>query len=117
MTPRPLILIGDGLFAEIAFEYFNHDSEYQVTAFAVERNFLKRDRLFDRPVVPFEEMERLYPLRRLCLFRRSGLHTTESPTRPALPGCEGHGISAGFVCQFARFRLAKCHSRRALFYF
>jgi hypothetical protein len=30
-----LVVLGDGAFAEIAYEYFTHDSEYEVVAFAV----------------------------------------------------------------------------------
>lgn len=61
MNPRRLILLGDGPFAEVAFEYFTHDTTYEVVAFSVERSYLRRDRLFDRPVVPFEDLESLYP--------------------------------------------------------
>ncbi len=57
---RKLILIGDSAFAEVAYEYFTHESPYQVVAFSVERAYLKRDRLFDVPVVPFEDLDRLY---------------------------------------------------------
>src|SRR5437764_6098804 len=56
-----LVIIGDGEFAEIACEYFTHDSPYEVVAFAVERPYLKKPELFGRPVVAFEEVERLYP--------------------------------------------------------
>jgi sugar O-acyltransferase (sialic acid O-acetyltransferase NeuD family) len=55
-----LIIIGDGPFAEIASEYFTHDSPYRVVAFSVEEAHLKRDRLFDLPVVAFEQIERTY---------------------------------------------------------
>ena len=57
-TPSRLIVIGDGPFAEIAYEYFTHDSPHRVVAFSVEEAYLKRDRLFDLPVVPFEQIER-----------------------------------------------------------
>src|SRR5262245_3918546 len=57
---RKLILIGDGAFAEIAYEYFTHDSPYEVVAFAVERAFLKRDSLFGLPVVAFEDLPSLF---------------------------------------------------------
>jgi sugar O-acyltransferase (sialic acid O-acetyltransferase NeuD family) len=53
---RKLVLVGDGAFAEIAYEYFTHDSDYEVVAFAVERAYLKRDALFGLPVVAFEEL-------------------------------------------------------------
>jgi sugar O-acyltransferase (sialic acid O-acetyltransferase NeuD family) len=54
---RKLIIVGDSAFAEVAFEYFMHDSEFEVVAFSVERNFMHADALFGRPVVPFEDLE------------------------------------------------------------
>jgi sugar O-acyltransferase (sialic acid O-acetyltransferase NeuD family) len=55
-----IIIIGDTAFAEIAYEYFTHDSSYEVVAFTVESAFLKQEQLFGLPVVPFEELERRY---------------------------------------------------------
>jgi sugar O-acyltransferase (sialic acid O-acetyltransferase NeuD family) len=55
-----MIIIGDSAFAQIAFEYFSYDSPYEVVAFSVEKNFLKREELFGLPVVPFEELENRY---------------------------------------------------------
>lgn len=57
---RKLLIVGDTAFAEIAFEYFTGDSDYDVVAFSVERPYLKRPALFDLPVVPFEELEERY---------------------------------------------------------
>jgi sugar O-acyltransferase (sialic acid O-acetyltransferase NeuD family) len=58
---RKLVIVGDGAFAEVAFEYFARDSNYEVVGFAVEKSFLKRDHLFGRPIVPFEEMIEHFP--------------------------------------------------------
>ena len=55
-----LILIGDSAFAEVAYEYFTHDSPYEVVAFSVEQAYRQRDRLFGLPVVPFEALEEHY---------------------------------------------------------
>jgi sugar O-acyltransferase (sialic acid O-acetyltransferase NeuD family) len=55
-----LIIIGDSAFAEIAYEYFTHDSNYEVVAFSVEREYLKRETLFGLPIVPFETIEETY---------------------------------------------------------
>src|SRR5687768_17465479 len=57
---KKLIIIGDSAFAEIAYEYFTHDSEFEVAAFSVEKDYLKREQLFGLPVVPFETLERIY---------------------------------------------------------
>lgn len=58
---RRLILVGDSAFAEVACEYFTHDSDFEVVAFAVERAFLRRDRLMGLPVVAFEDLEVSHP--------------------------------------------------------
>jgi sugar O-acyltransferase (sialic acid O-acetyltransferase NeuD family) len=58
---RKLIIVGDSAFAEIAFEYFTHDSDYEVVAFSVERDYLRRNQLLGLPVVGFEDLEALYP--------------------------------------------------------
>jgi sugar O-acyltransferase (sialic acid O-acetyltransferase NeuD family) len=58
---RKLLLLGDSAFAEVAFEYFTHDSAYEVVGFAVERDYLDRDRLFGLPVTAFEEVEKRFP--------------------------------------------------------
>ena len=58
---KPLVIVGDGEFAEIACEYFAHDSPYEVAGFAVERDYLKKDQLLGRPVIAFEEMDGRFP--------------------------------------------------------
>jgi sugar O-acyltransferase (sialic acid O-acetyltransferase NeuD family) len=57
---RKLVIVGDRVFAEIAHEYFTHDSEYEVVAFSVERDFIQHDRFRDLPMVPFESLEEAY---------------------------------------------------------
>lgn len=58
---KKIVIFGDSAFAEIAYEYFTYDSEYEVVAFTVSKEFLQKDKLFDLPVVPFEEVEKVYP--------------------------------------------------------
>jgi len=55
-----LIIIGEGETANIAYEYFTFDSNYEVVAFSVEKKYLKRNELYGLPVVPFEELEKIY---------------------------------------------------------
>ena len=63
-----LIIVGGGELAEIAHEYFTNDSPYKVVAFSAEHDFLKKKELFGLPVVPFEDVERLYPPRNHKVF-------------------------------------------------
>ena len=58
---RKLVIVGDSAFAEIAREYFEADTHYQVVAFSVEAAYLKRDMLNGLPVVAFEQMETSHP--------------------------------------------------------
>lgn len=58
MPNKKLVIVGDSAFAEIAREYFDHDSDYEVVAHAVEQPYLNRAELNGLPIVPFETVER-----------------------------------------------------------
>ena len=50
-----VLIIGAGEFADIAYEYFSHDSEYDVVGFAVEAEFLDVSEKFGLPVIALED--------------------------------------------------------------
>ncbi len=56
-----LVIFGNTWFAEIADEYFTHDSPYEVVGFTVNRAYIKDTTLRGRPVVPYEEIDRHFP--------------------------------------------------------
>ena len=58
---KRLVLIGAGEFAEIAFQYFSHDSDYEVAAFSVDAEFIKSPELEGLPIVPYGELLDRYP--------------------------------------------------------
>lgn len=58
---KKLIIVGDSSFAEIAYEYFTYDSDYEVSAFAVEKEFLTKDSLLGMPVISMDELSVRYP--------------------------------------------------------
>ena len=60
MKTKKLIIVGDSAFAEIAYEYFDADSDYEVVAFSVERAFQKKVELFGLPVVAFEDLRKKF---------------------------------------------------------
>lgn len=68
MKNAKIVIIGEGETAELAYEYFTHDSEQEVVAFAVERAFAKKTDLFGLPVVHFEDIEQLYPPQKYSAF-------------------------------------------------
>lgn len=63
-----IVLFGNGQVASHAYYNFTHDSPYQVAAFTVDREFLQEDTLFGLPVVPFEEVQDLYPPDRYGMY-------------------------------------------------
>lgn len=52
---RKLIIVGASSFAQIACEYFEEQSDYQVVAFAVENAYLKSDTIYGRPLIALED--------------------------------------------------------------
>ena len=58
---KKLIIVGQGETADIAYEYFTYDSDYEVVAFSVNREFISNSVHENLPVVAFEEIDRIYP--------------------------------------------------------
>ena len=52
-----LVIVGDSAFAEVAHNYFEAESPYEVVGFAVEEEFRTASRKFDKPLVSFESLE------------------------------------------------------------
>jgi sugar O-acyltransferase (sialic acid O-acetyltransferase NeuD family) len=65
---KKLIIFGDSSFAEIAYEYFTNDSEYQICAFTIEEKYIQRTSLFNLPIVPFENIIEKYNPKEFCMF-------------------------------------------------
>jgi sugar O-acyltransferase (sialic acid O-acetyltransferase NeuD family) len=65
---QKLVIIGDSAFAQIAYEYFTHDSTYEVAGFSVDKEYLKQTELFGLPVVPFDSIESHFPPDKYQLF-------------------------------------------------
>lgn len=56
-----VIIFGNGQNAEVAYYYLTHDSDHEVVAFTVDKNYLNGQSFWGLPVVPFEELEKYYP--------------------------------------------------------
>lgn len=64
----PLIIFGTGDIAELAHYYFSTDSDYEVVAFAVDRQYLEAPDFCDLPVVAFEELNNRFPPQDYAFF-------------------------------------------------
>jgi sugar O-acyltransferase (sialic acid O-acetyltransferase NeuD family) len=58
---KKVIIFGNSSFAHLAYYYFLHDSDYQIVAFTVNKDYVTKKTLFGLPVIPFETIEKKYP--------------------------------------------------------
>lgn len=56
-----IVLFGTGSIASDAYVDLTYDSPYEVAAFTRDREHIKQDTFFELPVVPFEDVESIYP--------------------------------------------------------
>ena len=65
---KQLLIFGDSSFAEVAYECFTHDSDFEVIGFVVESAYITKSELFGLPVVPLEDLEKHFPSRDLYFY-------------------------------------------------
>lgn len=63
-----VVIFGVGEIASVAHFYLTHDSPYEVAAFSVDKEFMKEDEFLGLPVVPFDEIEAIYPPDKFRMF-------------------------------------------------
>jgi len=56
-----VVIFGVGDFAGVAYVYLTHDSNHEVVAFTVDRDYLKESEFFELPVVAWDKVEKSYP--------------------------------------------------------
>jgi len=56
-----VVIFGNGQIASVAYFYLVQDTSHDVVAFTVDRKYIHEEKLFELPVVPFEEVETLFP--------------------------------------------------------
>ena len=59
--PQPIVIVGAGEQADIAYEYFSHDSPHTVVGFAVEQAYLGEREHLGLPVVALETLAESHP--------------------------------------------------------
>ena len=62
MQTKKIFIVGAGEFALIAYEYFTYDSDFEVVAFCVSREYIKEPTVCGLPVVPFEDVDLHFPV-------------------------------------------------------
>jgi sugar O-acyltransferase (sialic acid O-acetyltransferase NeuD family) len=58
---KKLIIFGCSAYSRIVYEYFTHDSDYEVIAFTVNEEYMETEEFCTLPVIAFEQVEEKYP--------------------------------------------------------
>ena len=58
---KKLVIVGAGETAHLAYEYFTHDSPYEVCAFSVHSAYRRSESFLDLPLIDLENLSSLYP--------------------------------------------------------
>lgn len=61
MKKKKLLIFGTGDIAQLAYYYFNNDSDYEVIAFCVDSAYCTSSQFENKPLIPFEEIQSHYP--------------------------------------------------------
>ncbi len=54
------MLFGNGHFAEVAYHYLTHDSDYEIIVFTVDSDYCDAESFKSLPLLPFEIIEKHY---------------------------------------------------------
>lgn len=57
---KSLIIFGTGEIAQLAYYYFTSDSDYEVVAFTVDKDYIDEDTFSNLPVIAFEQIHMVY---------------------------------------------------------
>lgn len=60
MSENEIVIFGTGEFAQEIFQYIEKFSKLKVVAFTIHKEFIKEEKLYEKPIIPFEEIENNY---------------------------------------------------------
>lgn len=88
---QKLIIFGAGQIAQVAHYYFSEDSGYEVSAFAVDAEFVTGNNAFGLPLVSFEEIADDYPPDDFALFVAMGYGAVNRNRQEKVAAARGKG--------------------------
>jgi sugar O-acyltransferase (sialic acid O-acetyltransferase NeuD family) len=92
-APKPLVIIGNGEIAEMAFEYFDADSDREIAAFSIGADYIESPTMRDRPVVPLDQLATAYPPASHDAFVAIGDSQLNRLRREHVEGCKSMGYA------------------------
>jgi sugar O-acyltransferase (sialic acid O-acetyltransferase NeuD family) len=65
---KDIVIFGNTMIAKLAHYYFSRDKEYKVVAFTVDSKYINSSHFLDLPLLPFENIETVYPPEKYLMF-------------------------------------------------
>ena len=88
---KRVVIFGLGDLARLAALYFEKDSPYDVVAFTAHQEYITNANWLGRPVVPFEQLNALYPPSECCLFVGIGFRGVNRARADIYESCKSKG--------------------------
>lgn len=102
MRLKEVVIFGIGSQASLVHYYLSHDSEYTVVAFSVDQSYIKESTLHGLPVVPFEEIESVYPPDQYDMFIAIGYSNLNQARQAKYVEAKAKGYSLiSYICSKA----------------
>jgi sugar O-acyltransferase (sialic acid O-acetyltransferase NeuD family) len=89
---KKLIIFGLEDFADIAYEYFTYDSEYEVVAFTAHEKFVLESSKMGKPVIKFEEIQKYFNPKKFSIFVAITYHDMNKLRENILNECRALGF-------------------------
>ena len=90
---KKLIIFGIGEQAEMAYYYFTHDSDYEIVAFTVDKEYIDKESLFKLPIVPFESITDRYSIDEYEIFIAIGYSKVNKIRESKYLECKNKGYN------------------------
>lgn len=75
---KPVVIFGTGILAKSIYFYLTNDSEYKITAFTVDGACMDSKVFEGLPIVPFEEVQNIFPPEEFDMFIALGYQNQNS---------------------------------------
>jgi sugar O-acyltransferase (sialic acid O-acetyltransferase NeuD family) len=98
------VIAGTSAIAQVAYELFTHDSDYDVIAFTADREYIREEQLFGLPIVATDEVARLYPPDEYDAFVGLGYGELNRRRTAFVAAMRGKGYSLATYVSSAAFR-------------
>lgn len=93
-----IVIFGNGDFARLLKYYIEADDERDIVAFTVTQDLIKDDYFYELPVVPFENVEKLYPPEHYDILLAIGNSRMNNLRKRFFKECKSKGYSiASFI--------------------